>query len=193
MTRLLLLLKASAHPAAPPPEPTQAQKEAGNYRMQHIQFQGMPISIENPRGSTRSGVDRKGKAWSVTMSHHYGYIKGTLGVDGDHFDVFVGPDPNATHVHVVNAQRSPDFKEFDEQKAMVGFTTADDAKRAFLENYSDPRFFGGMESMPVDVFRAKVATTRENPRKITAGGLRPIDERLERLQQRRSGMVIKRR
>jgi hypothetical protein len=163
MARLLLLKAAGPHV-----EPTRAQKEAGNYRMQHIRFQGMPITIENPRGSTRSGVNRKGVRWSVEMKHHYGYIKGTLGVDGDHFDVFVGPDETAANVYVINAMAPPAFEKFDEQKAMLGFGDPYAAKQAFLASYTDPRFFGSMTTMPVEEFRAKVMTTREKPRMLKA-------------------------
>lgn len=62
--------------------PTEAQKEAGNYKKGHIKLDGYDISIENPKGSTRSGVDEQGKEWSVTMNNDYGYLRGTEGVDG---------------------------------------------------------------------------------------------------------------
>jgi N12 class adenine-specific DNA methylase len=57
------------------PEPTQAQKEAGNYKKGHTKLHGLDISIENPKGSTRSGTDPAGKEWSQEMQHHYGYIR----------------------------------------------------------------------------------------------------------------------
>jgi hypothetical protein len=65
-------------------DPTEAQKEAGNYRKGHTRISGLDISIENPAGSVRSGQDRSGKPWSVEMGAHYGYIRGTEGRDGDH-------------------------------------------------------------------------------------------------------------
>lgn len=54
--------------------PTDAEKEAGNYEKGHVIIQGLDISIENPKGSFRSGVDKDGKPWSVKMPSHYGYI-----------------------------------------------------------------------------------------------------------------------
>ena len=114
--------------------PTDAQKEAGNYRKGHITLDGYDITIENPKGSTRSGVDANGQSWSVTMNNDYGYIRGTEGVDGDHIDVFLSDDPTTGKVYVidqVNADGS-----FDEHKVMYGFSTADEARDAYLSNYS---------------------------------------------------------
>ncbi|MDR1459083.1 MAG: hypothetical protein LBI60_02590 [Bacteroidales bacterium] len=55
--------------------PTEAQKEAGNYKKGHVTVQGFDISIEQPKGSTRSGVDENGKTWSTEMKNTYGYTR----------------------------------------------------------------------------------------------------------------------
>ena len=114
--------------------PTDAQKEAGNYRKGHITMDGYDITIENPKGSTRSGVDASGQPWSVTMNNDYGYIRGTEGVDGDHIDVFLSDDPTTGKVYVID-QLNEDGS-FDEHKVMYGFKSALAAKRAYLANYS---------------------------------------------------------
>ena len=114
--------------------PTDAQKEAGNYRKGHITLDGYDITIENPKGSTRSGVDANGQPWSVTMNNDYGYIRGTEGVDGDHIDVFLSDDPTTGKVYVID-QLNEDGS-FDEHKVMYGFKSALAAKRAYLANYS---------------------------------------------------------
>lgn len=114
--------------------PTEAQKEAGNYRKGHVKIDGFDVTIENPKGSVRSGKDAEGNEWSVTMNNDYGYIRGTEGVDGDHIDVFLSDNPDAGDVFVidqVNADGS-----FDEHKVMYGFKSALAAKRAYLANYS---------------------------------------------------------
>ena len=114
--------------------PTEAQKEAGNYRKGHVKIDGFDVTIENPKGSVRSGKDADGNEWSVTMNNDYGYIRGTEGVDGDHIDVFLSDNPDAGDVFVidqVNADGS-----FDEHKVMYGFKSALAAKRAYLANYS---------------------------------------------------------
>ena len=83
-------------------EPTEAQKEAGNYKKGHLKLQGLDIALENIKGSIRSGTDKDGKQWQSTMAHDYGYIKRTLGADGDHVDVFIGDQPDSETVFVVD-------------------------------------------------------------------------------------------
>lgn len=120
----------------PNTNPSEAQKEAGNYKKAHITVQGMDITVENPKGSTRSGVDEDGQAWSHEMNSHYGYFKRTNGKDGDHIDVFVGPDEASTTVYVVD-QVKPKNGQFDESKVMIGYNSPEQAKQAYMENYDD--------------------------------------------------------
>lgn len=114
--------------------PSEAQKASGNYRKGQFSLQGMQITLENPKGSERSGKSRLGVEWSVTMPCHYGYIKRTEGHDGDHVDCFIGPDPESEVVFVID-QQSPGNR-FDEHKVMIGFTTERDARAAYLGAYS---------------------------------------------------------
>lgn len=132
--------------------PTQAQKEAGNYKMGHVKVQGLDISIENPAGSIRSGVDQDGKPWSVTMNNHYGYIRGTKGKDKDHIDVFLGENLLSDKVYVVD-QVNEDGA-FDEHKVMIGFDSVDDAKAAYLSNYSEGwQGLGNITEVPMSEFK----------------------------------------
>ena len=116
--------------------PTEAQKEAGNYRKGHIKVDGYDIALENPKGSTRSGKDANGKEWSITMKHDYGYIRGTKGTDGDHIDVYLSDNPTAGNVYVVDQvnQRTGDF---DEHKVMYGFNSMEEAVQAYRDQYED--------------------------------------------------------
>ncbi len=114
--------------------PTEAQKSAGNYKKGHINIGGYDITIENPKGSERSGVDANGQPWSVTMNNSYGYIRGTEGVDGDHIDVFLSDNPADGKVYVID-QINEDGS-FDEHKVMYGFPSAETACAAYLANYS---------------------------------------------------------
>lgn len=114
--------------------PTEAQKEAGNYQKGHIKVDGYDITIENPKGSVRSGVDQNGKAWSQVMNNTYGYIRGTEGVDGDHIDVFLSDNPTSGQVFVVD-QVNPETGEFDEHKVLLGYADAAEATQAYLSNY----------------------------------------------------------
>lgn len=119
-------------------EPTEAQKEAGNYKKGHVQVGTFDITIEQPQGSVRKGTDANGKQWESKMHNTYGYIRGTIGVDGDHIDVFLSNDIdgwNGRKVFVVD-QYNPDGS-FDEHKVMLGFNDADEAKSDYLANYED--------------------------------------------------------
>lgn len=119
--------------------PSDAQKESGNYKKGHIKFGGYDYTIENPKGSTRSGKDADGKEWKVTMHDTYGYIRGKFGKDGDHLDMFINDKADLDNwngeVFVVD-QVNPDGS-FDEHKVMYGYNSMDDAKKAYLANYSD--------------------------------------------------------
>lgn len=117
------------------PNPTDAQKEAGNYKKGHVKIDGYDITIENPKGSERSGTDANGNKWSVTMNNDYGYIRGTEGVDGDHIDVFLSDFPTQGHVYVVD-QLDVNTGKFDEHKVMYGFGSIQEATDAYLSNYS---------------------------------------------------------
>jgi N12 class adenine-specific DNA methylase/PAS domain-containing protein len=117
-------------------DPTEAQKEAGNYKKGHVQVGTFDITIEQPQGSVRKGTDADGKQWESKMNNTYGYIRGAVGVDGDHIDVFLSNDIdgwNGRKVFVVD-QYNPDGS-FDEHKVMLGFNDADEAKEDYLANY----------------------------------------------------------
>jgi len=131
----------AAHGAATSPhndlaEPSAAQKEAGNYKLGKATIQGLPLSIENPVGSTRRGVDEDGTPWETIMAHHYGYIRGTKGADKDHIDTFIGPNQASDKVFVID-QVNPATGKFDEHKVMLGFDTATEAQAAYKANYAD--------------------------------------------------------
>lgn len=119
--------------------PSDAQKESGNYKKGHIKFGGYDYTIENLKGSTRSGKDADGKEWKVTMHDTYGYIRGKFGKDGDHLDMFINDKADLDNwngdVFVVD-QVNPDGS-FDEHKVMYGYDSMDGAKKAYLANYSD--------------------------------------------------------
>ena len=138
------------------------------YKLQgKILFQGLPISIENKKGSTRHWYDVHEKRYGETkMQHDYGYIRGTKGTDNDHVDVYVGPHKDAKNVFVIHQNKAPDFKVFDEDKCLVGFLSGKEAKAAYLKQYDNPKFFGGMTILSMDEFKQKVFKTKNNPQMI---------------------------
>ena len=115
--------------------PTEAQKEAGNYKKGHIKVDGLDITIEQPKGSIRRGTDANGKQWESEMHNTYGYIRGTESADGDHIDIFLSDNPTEGKVFVVD-QVNKDGS-FDEHKVMYGFSDMESAKRAYLSNYEE--------------------------------------------------------
>lgn len=130
-------------------------------------FRGLKVSIENRAGSTREGIDKNGKPWKVKMTHDYGYIRGTEGIDGDHVDCFIGPNKDSEMVYVIH-RVDPDTKVYDEDKTMLGFDSAKDAKSCFLANYDRPGNFGSMDEIPFDKFKEKVLATKDKPVKLAA-------------------------
>lgn len=116
-------------------EPSDEQRVSGNYRKGKFRAHGLTITIETPKGAERRGTNREGQDWSVVMPCHYGYINRTEGRDGDHVDVFVGPDESSEIVFVVD--QTTNGGRFDEHKALMGFINATDAAAAYLGAYSD--------------------------------------------------------
>lgn len=125
------------------PEPTEAQCQAGNYKMGRVSLYGLPIAIEQPRGTYRTGIDAKtGKRWSSRMAAHYGYISGTKGNDGDGVDCFVGFYPQSETAYVVNQNVGG---RFDEHKIILAFPDEESARRAYHDSYE--RGWNGLESL----------------------------------------------
>lgn len=132
--------------------PSEAQKEAGNYKKGHVKINGFDVSIEQPVGSVRSGKDASGKEWSQVMNNTYGYIRGTESVDGDHIDVFLGPDMNSDMVYVVDQVNTDG--SFDEHKVMMGFSSLEDARSAYLSNYEEGwQGLGNITGVALDEFK----------------------------------------
>ena len=165
---ILLFSKALRHHLDFLNKPSRAQLDAGNYPKERRSFQGLPVTIENPRGSIRSGRDKGGNEWQVSMQHDYGYVRGTLGVDSDPLDVYLGPDSTADTAFIVTTMAPPAFTQVDEQKAMLGFPTEAAARAAFLAHYDNPAFLGKITAMPMERFKAELATTRARPRMLKA-------------------------
>jgi N12 class adenine-specific DNA methylase len=141
--------------------PTEAQKEAGNYKKGHVQIGTFNVTIEQPKGSVRSGVDKGGKKWEVEMQNTYGYIRGTEGVDGDHIDVFLSDDIDGWDGHKVFVvdQRNADGS-FDEHKVMLGFNDINDAEAAYMSNYEEGwQGLGAITGVSIEEFEKWIASS----------------------------------
>ena len=128
---------------------------SGHKLQDRTTFRGLKISIENKKGTIRRGVDSDGHKWAIKMHFDYGYIRGTEGVDGDHVDCYIGDNIDAKNVYIIH-QKIPGTDKYDEDKCMLGFDTLADAKAAYLRQYDKPGFFGGVDTVPFDVFKNKV-------------------------------------
>ena len=126
----------------------------------HTSFQGLPIDIENQKGSVRSGVDKDGKPWRTEMRVPYGYIKGSKGADGEGVDVFIGPHKKSPEAHVVH-QHKVTGKGYDEDKVMLGFKDRAHAIKTYLQHYDNPKFLGPVKSVPMERLKALIASGKK--------------------------------
>jgi len=128
---------------------------------------GVPILVENKKGSTREGEDSSGRRWKTLMRDHYGEFTGVPGVDGDYLDLFVGPE--ARKIKQTNGEegafdkvwvihiKNKDTSRYDEDKVMFGYKTRDDAVRAFRRHYDDPdKFMGPVNEYSLVEFKEKL-------------------------------------
>ena len=121
-----------------------------------IRWNRFSIAIENEQGDYRKWVDPQGKSGKTFMNFPYGFIISQLrGHDGDSIDVYIGPDKNSAYVFVVT-QLDPKTGQYDEDKVMLGFTTAKQAVAAYQSQYNSPKFFGGVSTYWIDDFEHRV-------------------------------------
>lgn len=136
-------------------------------------FQGLNISIENKRGSTRSGTDADGNEWSTKMRVDYGYIRSTEAKDGDCVDVLVNKiGRKSKKVFVVHQKKIEVVKQwkngicpdcgnihsecnhaYDEDKVMLGFASKEDAIKAYLQHYDSKLFLGPVSTYSLKEFK----------------------------------------
>jgi hypothetical protein len=134
--------------------PSEAQKEAGNYRKGHVNIHGLDVSIENAKGSYRRGNGPQGP-WQVKMPSHYGYVRGSVGADDDHVDCYIGPHIKSPRVYVMD-QKDAETGAFDEHKCFLGFSSIPQLKRTYREAFSDGKAdkrVGAIVEMPIDAFK----------------------------------------
>lgn len=136
-------------------KPTEAQKAAGNYAMAHVRVHGLNITVENAKDSHRSGIGHDGKEWKVKMPAHYGYVKGTVGADKDHVDVYLGPHHRSARAFIVD-QKNAETGKFDEHKAFLGFANRHIVEKIYHAAFSDGKGaqrLGSLTEMPVADFK----------------------------------------
>lgn len=141
----------------PAGQATPKELENEHYDKFITRFGGLTVLIENPIGSYRRGYDDQGNVtWETKMTCPYGEICSTMGVDGDAVDVYLGPDVNSKLVVVIHQGCHNDWDKFDEDKVMLGFSTVEEAKEAYLAHYDDPRFLMSYTEMDLATFKSKL-------------------------------------
>ena len=131
----------------------------GRKLARRMKVQGLDISIETDKGQKRHWHDPNNNEDGVTvMRYPYGYIRRTVGEDEEQVDCYIGPDENEEIVYVIHQMKKPDFKEYDEDKVMIGFSSPKEAKAAYLMHYNSPKFFGSMDEMTMDKFKDEFVT-----------------------------------
>ncbi|MGH8083534.1 MAG: hypothetical protein ACREP7_23365, partial [Lysobacter sp.] len=159
------LRRAAAEAATSPendrPEPTEAQKDAGNYKKGHARVAGLDISIENPAGTKRR------PEWPA-LKNHYGYFKGTIGRDKDHVDVFLTDDAGDESRPVYVVDQVDQAGKFDEHKVVLGAANEAEARATYLANYSKGwTGLGGIAEMSLDQFKVWVRDPNMTKRRVT--------------------------
>lgn len=146
------------------------KKAEATHKLQgHMKFQGIPIAIENRKGSTREGVDPDGKPWKTTFELPYGYIKKTEGKDGEEIDAYIGPQADASHAFVVH-QRKIDGTGHDEDKVFLGMPSVEAVRKAYLKHYNKvgPKLLGEISTISMETLKKKLEDSRKHTKLAVA-------------------------
>lgn len=163
--------EAATSPTNDIPEPSDAQKEAGNYKKGHLRLHGLDIAIENPAGT------RRNPAWPA-LKNHYGYIKGSVGADKDHVDVFLTDNAQDVSLPVFVVDQNNRDGSFDEHKVIMGAATVAQARATYLQNYEKGwTGLGGITQMTQDEFKAWVMDAQKTRKRVApASSLKRVEE-----------------
>jgi len=134
---------------------SESQKEAGNYRKGVFWWNGLEVAIETPKGTKR------GPSWPALIAH-YGYVKLTKSErDGDHLDVFIGPNPESELVVAID--QVTQGGRFDEHKVVIGCTSVKEATDLYKSSYSSGWTVGPVTAMTLDQFKCwlSIGTTKK--------------------------------
>lgn len=105
--------------------------------MHNTTIRGIPVIIEWPKGSTRVGKRKDGSPFKTEMKADYGYIPDTVAAgDQEKLDVYIGSDPEAETVYVVEQVRKGTW-DFDEYKIMLNFSSLEAAEEMYNYHIGD--------------------------------------------------------
>jgi hypothetical protein len=123
-----------------------------------VEYHGIPIVIEWPKGCVREGRDKDGRTWRREMKADYGYIDDTSAAgDAEALDIYIGPDRQESRVYVI--EQLDEDGEFDEYKLVTGVPDLESAQRLYLSHYpkewGEDRL-GDVSETDLDSLRRKV-------------------------------------
>jgi hypothetical protein len=127
------------------------KKVSENSVKKTVDFRGITIKLDRPKGSVLTGTDKAGKPWTRTYKNDYGFIPKTQGGDGEGLDVFLGPSKSAKDVYwavQVKADGS-----FDEYKLFLGFGSKAEAEACYTAHIPK-RFMKSMVAMSIEMLKA---------------------------------------
>jgi ppGpp synthetase/RelA/SpoT-type nucleotidyltranferase len=112
-----------------------------------LEWRGIPLVIQWPKGCTRVGKNSNGEPFKIEMRADYGYIPATVDIDADdHLDVYVGPHKDSPHAYVLEQMQDG---RFDEYKIMLGYDSLEEARDSFLEHLPE-EMLGEIQEVPFD-------------------------------------------
>ena len=136
-----------------------AEDEALSPSKSSLNYHGLPIIIETPKGAIRRG-GHNGKTWEAVMAADYGYIADTWSAEGrgEELDCFVGPHRDSAKVFVID-QRDLETGQFDEHKTMIGYDDKVSAVSDYLASYDSrgAERIMAVTAMTLDEFKAWLA------------------------------------
>jgi site-specific DNA-adenine methylase len=97
-----------------------------------VEFQGIPIVIDRPKGFVQEGTSEDGTPWTREYKTDYGFIPSTKGGDGEGLDVFVGPKADSHNAFWFTQTKADG--SFDEYKVVLGADDLAEAKKIYLDH-----------------------------------------------------------
>jgi hypothetical protein len=130
-------------------------KEAKLPQHHSVEYHGIPVVIEWPKGCVREGKDKNGRTWRREMKADYGYIDDTSAKgDAEPLDIYIGGDKEASQVFVI--EQLDEDGEFDEYKLVAGVPNLESAQKLYLSHY--PKEWG--DSRLGDCFETDIGSLR---------------------------------
>jgi hypothetical protein len=160
-----LIERAKYVKVGPPPTPNRKEFPF----VGALNFRGLEVHVEQKQGDVREGTSSSGKKWRTVMNFPYGEFKGSRGTDGDKLDVYVGPYRNAPNVYIVHQNHPRGHGKaghYDEDKVMLGFRSPEEAKAAYLSQYSNDSFFRSITTMSFNLFKRALERKEVHGQKV---------------------------